>query len=286
MKLLVTVDTEADDQWKADGSTTIENVFALPRFQALCEKYAIVPTYFTTYEVASDARAAAMLAEWQEKGLAEIGAHLHPWTTSPFFPGESGQSFPSELSDESLRAKLAALTDALARRIGKRPTSYRAGRWGFDERQAKLLAELGYLVDSSITPGISWKETKGLVGGAGGPDFTNESAEPHRLSSGVLEVPMTILPAGLFRRLRWLRIFQNTTLWRLMTVIVAAKRKKLPAVVFMIHSSELVAGGSPYVQNAAALEVVYARLEELFKYCAKGKIEGVSLSGFARECGL
>lgn len=281
MKIIITVDTEADNQWEARGLVTIENVFALPRFQTLCEKYNIVPTYFATYEVAADAKAAAMLKEWQERGRAEVGAHLHPWTTPPFAESEKGKSFPGELSDESLRTKFAALTELITTAIGK-PTSYRAGRWGFDERQAKLLAEFGYIVDSSITPGISWRGTQGLEGGVGGPDFTSEAVAPHRLPSGVLEVPMTIVPAGLFRRLRWLRIFENTTFSRLRTVLNAAKRRGLPAVVFMIHSSELVAGGSPYVRDARALEAVYARLEELFSFCAQEGVGGVSLTAFAQ----
>jgi len=283
MKLIVTVDTEADDQWQPGTAVTVENVYALPRFQALCEKYHITPTYLTTYEVAADARAAALLKGWQDGEKAEVGAHLHPWTNAPFFPGEAGQSFPNELSDESLRAKFVALTDMIEMRIGRRPTSYRAGRWGFDARQAALLAEFGYVVDSSVTPSVSWKGFNGLTGGPGGPDFSHEDAVPRRLPGGVLEVPMTILPAGILRRPRWLRIFQNTTLSRLASVVRAAKRKKLPAVVFMIHSSELVAGGSPYVADEAALERVYAHLEELFVYCAKERIEGISLARFARE---
>jgi hypothetical protein len=286
MKIIITVDTETDDQWRPGAGATIDNIFALPRFQALCEKYGMVPTYLTTYDVASDARAAAQLKAWQDAGKAEIGAHLHPWVSAPFFPGEAGQPFPSELSDESLRAKLAALTDVIALSIGRRPTSYRAGRWGFDMRQAALLAEFGYEADTSITPSISWAETKGLEGGPGGPDFSNESAAPRRLNERVLEVPMTILPAGLLHRTRWLRIFQNTTLSRLASVVRAAERRKLPAAVFMIHSSELVAGGSPYVPDDAALEHVYARLEEFFRWCNAQKIEGISLTDFARESGL
>ena len=282
MKIIVTVDTEADNQWNPSGAVTIENVFSLPRFQTLCETYKIIPTYLTTYEVAADSRAAEMLKEWSDRGTAEIGAHLHPWTTPPFYENEKGQSFPSELSDESLRTKFVSLTNLLTEKIGK-PTSYRAGRWGFDARQASLLAEFGYVADSSVTPGISWVETVGLVGGKGGPDFINEDIAPYKLNDQVFEIPMTILKTGLLRRRNWLRIFSNTTPSKLQAVISAAKKRKLPAVVFMIHSSELVAGGSPYVKDATALEAVYARLEELFIFCAKEKIEGVSLSQFVKS---
>lgn len=282
MKLIVTVDVEADNQWEPKDSVTIENVFALPRFQALCEKYNIVPTYFTTYEVAADAYASAMLKGWQDAGKAEVGAHLHPWTTPPFSAEEKGPSFPSELADDSLREKFIALTDVIGQSIGRRPTSYRAGRWGFDLRQAALLAEFGYVVDSSITPSLSWRKTEGLHGGPGGPDFSREQAAPHMLNKAILEVPMTVLSPGFLRRPRWLRIFANTKRAQLASVLHTAKKKGFPAV-FMIHSSELVPAGSPYVKDVAALEAVYTRIEDLFIFCKQEEILGVSMTAFAEE---
>lgn len=282
MRIIVTVDTEADDQWREDAPVSLENVYELPRFQALCEEYAVTPTYFVTYEIASDARAAALLREWQDLGKAEIGAHLHPWMTPPFAAGEEHtRAFPSELPDDILREKLTALTGKIEQAFGKRPTSYRAGRWGFDERQATLLAELGYVVDSSVTPGISWSRTHGKPDGKGGPDFTEESALPHRLAQGILEMPMTILRAGFLRRKKWLRIFERTTKRDLENVINAAMRCKLPAAVFMIHSSELVAGKSPYVKDEAALSHVYARLGDLFTLCKRRGIVSDTASSFA-----
>lgn len=284
MRIIVTVDTEADDQWNEKAELSVENVYALPRFQTLCEKYSIRPMYFVTYEVANDPRAVALLKGWQDAGKAEIGAHLHPWTTPPIQQGEEHtRAFPSELSDEALRAKLTALTEKIEAAFGKRPTSYRAGRWGFDMRQISLLKELGYIVDSSVTPGISWQKTRGALHGAGGPDFTNEPVAPHMLSGGILEVPMTIIHAGFFRRLRWLRIFEKTTQRDLANVLTAAKHRKLPVVVCMIHSSELIAGKSPYVKDDAALTHVYARLEELFALCKERDITGTTLSSFAQS---
>ncbi len=283
MRIVVTVDTEADEPWKENVPLALGNVFALPRFQALCDKYAIVPTYFVTHEIAADSRASALLKGWQDAGKAEIGAHLHPWTTPPLGKGEENtRAFPSELSDEALRAKLTTLTDTIEHAFGRRPTSYRAGRWGFDARQAALLKELGYIVDSSITPGMSWKDTKGGPNGAGGPDFTHEPVIPHMLNDAVLEVPMTIVRIGLLRRRRWLRIFENTTKRGLLGVVQGAERMKLPAIVFMIHSSELVVGKSPYVRTDEALAHVYARIEELSALCKEKGVESIAISAFAR----
>lgn len=282
MHLIVTVDTEADDQWKEDVPLTLDNVSALPRFQSLCEKYDIIPTYFVTYEVATHQRISSFLKKWQDEGKAEIGAHLHPWTTPPLKKGEGNtRAFPSELPDDVLREKLTNLTDTIERTFGKRPTSYRAGRWGYDARQAAILKVLGYIVDSSITPGLSWESRRGTTNH--GPDFVQETVEPHMLNDTVLEVPMTIIRAGLLRRVRWLRIFENTTYRDLANVVDTAIRRQLPVVVFMIHSSELVAGKSPYVKDETALTHVYTRMEELFALCKEKKISCRTLSSFAEQ---
>ena len=279
MHIIITVDTEADDQWRKDAPPTIENVFALDRFQNLCERYGMPATYLLTFEVASDVCAAEQFRAWREKG-AEIGAHLHPWTTPPITKGEGAtRTFPSQLDDAALRAKFETLTDKVSEITGEHPTSYRAGRWGFDTRQSELLKEHNYLIDLSITPGISWK--KGEEPDESGPDFTHESVAPHMLNDAVLEVPMTILYAGLLHRLRWLRIFENTTPGNLRSVLRAARRLDLPVVVFMIHSSELVAGKSPYVKTPEALECVYRNIEALFNTCMKENISGITASDFA-----
>lgn len=278
MRIIVSVDTEADDQWKTGGPLSIGNVFALDRFQNLCERYALPPTYLITYEVADDARAAQQFRAWRERG-AEVGSHLHPWTTPPLKAGEEmTRRFPSELEDAELQAKFTALTQKIETAIGIKPTSYRAGRWGFDARQAELLQRFGYRIDLSVTPGLSWEKGKDA-----GPDFSSESALPHWLNGQVLEVPMTIVRTGLLRRLKWLRVFENTTPAQLRRTLRAAERAGLPAAVFMIHSSELVAGKSPYVKTPEALERVYQNIESLFAYCARRGILGVTASDFARS---
>ncbi len=50
------------------------------------------------------------------------------------------------------------------RRFEKPPTSYRAGRYGFDLTSAEILADLGYIVDSSVLPLHDYRRKKG-------PDF-------------------------------------------------------------------------------------------------------------------
>ncbi len=206
MKVIITVDVEADGAWTRSEKVTVENLRALPRFQSLCDRFGMKPTYLCTYEVVR-ADDFAPLAAWQKADRCEVGSHLHPWTTPPFNRKDAAQidtseypGYPSELSPERFREKMKVLGDAIASRTGRAPTSYRAGRWGFSKEQIGVLLELGYVVDCSVTPLVDRSGHKGLRDG--GPDFRMAPVAPYWLSeedvcspgrSRLLEVPVTIL---------------------------------------------------------------------------------------------
>lgn len=308
MKFIITVDVEADNQWAAESEITVENLKFLPRFQSVCEKYGFIPTYLITYEITQDEPAVRMLSEWQSAGKAEIGAHLHPWT----MPGYNmkAKPFPCELSDEELEGQIKILTAAIEEKFSAKPVSYRAGRWGFDQRQAEILAKSGYAADCSVTPKISWKNTSGLPGGKGGPDFRFSHAMPYYAGENLLEVPMTILFTGIikseksvfakfflslpesflkkvlnkiFFRQKWLRIFPESREKDWIDIYKSAESNKLPCLEFMIHSSELMPGGSPYAKDRKAVEFIYGRLDEMFKFLKQKNINGAALSRFAEN---
>ncbi|MFA6253163.1 MAG: hypothetical protein WCV69_02375 [Patescibacteria group bacterium] len=308
MKFIITVDTEGDNQWSKEKKITTENLKFLPRFQRLCERYGFIPTYLLSYEVTQDETAVKILSDWQGLKKAEIGAHLHPWVMSDY-KGE-GQAYPSELTDHDLKQQLEMLTWAIEEKFNNRPTSYRAGRWGFNERQAKILKNLGYLVDCSITPKINWAKTLGLIGGQGGPDFRFSQVMPYYIFDGLLEIPMTILFTGILKkeknacanfflgltngflkkilnkilfRQKWLRIFPGSGEGDWINIYKSAKLNKLPCLEFMIHSSELMPGGSPYAKDEAAVELIYDQLEKMFNYFNSQGLAGASLSEFARD---
>ena len=306
MQLIITVDTEADHQRTGDDPVVLDNLAELPRFQAVCERYGFVPTYLITEPVAHHIETAAYLRDWQRAGVAEVGAHLHPWTSEPRDDGDVDMRFPSELSDEQLRAKLTRLTGQITEHIGVAPTSYRAGRWGYDSRQGKILADLGYVADCSITPKVSWKGMKGAANGNGGPDWRFEMVLPHK-RDGILEVPMTILFTGLWKRdigaqwfsamtenfvkrvinrlvfrQKWLRVFHNSTADDWQRLYTSAQKNNLPVLEFMIHSSELALGTSPYTKTQQQLDHVYTQLEALFGTMQRNGVTGVTLSDFAK----
>ena len=294
------------------------NLKALPRFQELCLCYDFKPTYLCTHEVFSDQAAVKNLKSWQDTGLAEVGAHLHPWTNPPYLKDETPMPlyhrFPCDLDDDILEEKLKSLTQVIKKSMGRSPVSYRAGRWGLDGRQLELLEKLGYRVDSSVTPRISWQNTMGDPDGVGGPDFRlapnslyhPSYADPAKKGKAkILEVPMSVLfvrklmpksrrlqrvfltmPEGRLKRVAnktlfgqtWLRIFNTTKPKDFVRLLAAARRKKLPYLQFMTHSSELAIGTSPYVKSEAGLKHMFDMLEVMLKFFRDEGLKAAMLS--------
>ncbi|HEY5388484.1 MAG TPA: hypothetical protein VIL79_11350 [Thermoleophilia bacterium] len=321
MRIVVTVDTEADGQWDHGRHLATANVAAWPPFQELCRRHAVRPTYLITSEIAEDLAAAAFLRPLAAAGAVEIGSHLHPWTTPPFgdAPGlrrnDPEHAYPCHLEPDLLRAKLETLTAQVAQVAGTAPSVYRAGRFGLDATGARLLAELGYLVDSSVTPFVTWTANAGRPGRGGGPDFRHHDAYPFRVAGtgtpGLVEMPVTIMPTyAVTRRLRWLREHWQArpirrgrqalrvlprpqplwlrprpeyTLGDLQAVLLEAERARLPFAVFMFHSSELLAGASPYRPAQADVDVLLSLLDRLFAW-SRGRGYGcATLSEAGRE---
>ena len=323
MKFILTIDTEADNQWDHGREISVKNIQYIPRFQELCNKYSIKPTYLVTSEVCSDAIAQEILTEYLIKDEAEIGAHLHSWTTPPFLDidgyryNDKNHAFASEIEAELMNKKIKSLTQQIENVFGKRPTSFRSGRYGFNADVAMALIENEYLVDSSVTPYTRWSANKGLPNGKGGPDFTNKTPVPYSYTfenKTLIEIPITILPTLyplnilpslakfyfqnvneliMLKVIRKL-LFQNQPLWLrpyetmnnelFASIIKEAKRINLPNIVMMFHSSELMPGCSKYRKNESAVEHLYEQLEEFFILLKDNTIESISLSEAALNC--
>ncbi len=78
MQLILTVDTEADNQWNVHAPLTTANLLRVPRLQQLCDEFGFAPTYLCTYEVVTSDAFAETVTPHAADGRAEIGAHLHP----------------------------------------------------------------------------------------------------------------------------------------------------------------------------------------------------------------
>lgn len=314
---LITIDTEGDNLWAAPKTITTENSKFIPRFQELCERYDFRPTYLTDYHMLQCPVFSKNGREWMRRKTAEIGAHMHAWNTPPLKPitedddayGPYATEYPADLVSE----KFAYITRLLEDKFEAKMISHRAGRWGFDGNYAKALIAERYIVDCSVTPGVSWKSSKGDPKRNGGPDFSDASASPYYLDlgnvcragdSGLLELPVTImspapprvekvrsrLPERNPLRRALNRLYPPKTWIRpngrngrhIVTVLRRAVAEGRTYAEFMLHSSELMPGGSPTFTTADLIERLYRDLETLFSEASR-LCRAATVGEFARE---
>lgn len=279
--VLVGIDTEADDQWSAQGRARneVSNAERLPAVQALFEEFGVRPTYVVTWEMATRPESRGVLRDLHRGGRCEIGTHLHPWSSPPFRPEDlRDHTYPHNLPPELLERQLTELTQAIEEHVGCRPTTYRAGRNGFDQRTLPLLERLGYTVDTSVDPLFNETRKRGMLFGGAPiePYFPSYDDVTRPGTSRVLEVPITsatlprlpkrlerayaALPPipyrGALRRLGlrpvWLRP-SYTSLPDMLRFADRLAARGAPCFNIIFHSSELLPGGSPYTPDEASV---------------------------------
>ncbi|WP_338670605.1 deacetylase [Pantoea dispersa] len=309
---LITLDTEGDNLWRnRSGKVTTHNVRFLPRFQALCEKYAFKPTWLTNYEMASDPAYVEFGRDLLARGQGEIGMHLHAWYSPPEYALTDDewryQPYLIEYPENVLRDKVAFMTDLLENAFQRKMTSHRAGRWAFNEVYARALIDQGYLVDCSVTPRVSWRNAQGAPQGQGGTDYSHFPDRAYFLDeqdisrpgdSPLLELPMSIqyrygtltnqlkkMWNGIRGRQRgpsvnWLRPVGGN-LAQMKQVAEKTLAQGNDYVEFMLHSSEFMPDGSPTFKTEADIERLYDDLEGLFSWLAT-RTQGMTLTEFAR----
>jgi hypothetical protein len=316
---IITIDTEGDDLWttsRGSREITTHNAAYLPRFQSLCERFRFKPVYLTNYEMVMSEVFVEFARDVLARGACEIGMHLHAWNSPPLEPLTDDDFFYHpyliEYPEPVMKEKIKTLTRLLEERFDQEMVSHRAGRWAFDDRYAAMLLDEGYRVDCSVTPGINWCGNLGDPRGNGGSDYTAFPDRPYFLSppnisvpgnGALLEVPMTTRLSGLYRRARWayrtplLRSVVNRLSPRLAwmypaqskldAMLQVARRARTDGaahVEFMLHSSELMPGGSPSFRNASDIERLYERLEILFEDLSTW-CRGVTLKEFHAQFG-
>lgn len=321
--VILSVDTEGDNLWANQCGRSFSNIRALGDFQAFCEDLRLRPTYLVAHEVVADEAARETIIQLQASDRCEIGSHLHAWLTPPAYAhlDDIGKyPFLHEYPQEVRAAKLERLTEDLAGVLGQRPTSYRGGRWSIEAFTMGQLERLGYAADTTVTPFVSWVRTLGAV--QGGPNCTTaprtpyypHSADPVRPGAmRILEVPTAHRPPspaadGLHRwagslfgasRLGWSVVGRalgvvagkvispNPAVTPVEGLLRVTRRvlQERPAVLNLcIHSSELVAGGAPWVRQTSDAEAVRHRFRDVVGFLSsQGEWCSVTLSEYARQ---
>ena len=299
----ITIDTEGDNQWDLNNGISTENSKYLPRFQELAEKYNFKPIWLTNHEMANDDFFVSYMKTKQEKGLCEIGMHLHAWNNPPEFELKkinNERDYLIEYPEEIIRKKVEFLTNELTEKFGIRPISHRSGRWTTNDIYLKILKENGYRVDCSVTPNVSWKKCVGSTG-VPGSDYSDCPSEYFYIYDNLIEIPMTIKKIHDFQydkikniknllgefirllkgRVQWLRPdFKLNT--KGMIDLIKKCYKNSEYIMFMIHSSELMPGGSPNFKTEKDIERLYEVIEKLFKNISDKGYKGCTFRNFIK----
>lgn len=294
--LLIVVDTEEEFGWDKpfDRSSTQTASIAVQKMvhDRIYDRYGIVPTYVVDYPVATAPAAVAALRTLMENGQCEIGTHLHPWVSPPHdeqvthFNSYTG-NLPQALEFEKLRV----LTEAIELNFGRRPTTFKAGRYGLGPHTSATLARLGYRVDASIVPHTSFAADSG-------PDFSAYTEQPFWFGdpqAPMLELPVTtgfhgalrslgptLYPAlstpllkklragGIAARLGMLERIRVTPeggnaadMSRIATTLA---RNGCQIITLTYHSPSIVPGNTPYVRSTDDLESFLNAISEFCDY--------------------
>jgi hypothetical protein len=303
---IITIDTEGDNLWeyRMGYPITTQNARYIPRFQELCNKYNYKPVYLTNYEMVNDNFFVNFLLSELDKGNSEIGLHLHAWNNPPNYDlpvngKRYGQPYLIEYPLSIMRQKIGILCDLLRKKFNIDVVSHRAGRWAMNPGYFDILAEYGLKIDCSVTPHISWKNAYGLSYGSKGSDYTTYPENPYMVktsSANILEIPVTIrhlhilphtiriwsllscIKKFIIGKTVWLRPNGNN-LQDMLSLINTIQRSDANYLMFMLHSSELMPGGSPTFKTIKSIECLYRDLEIIFNKIAEN-FKGITIKDY------
>jgi hypothetical protein len=211
---------------------------------------------------------------------------------------------------------MSTLHEAIEKNYGRKPTAHRAGRWSIDKRTFAWLEKMGYLVDTSICPYMSWNSTRGVSGyiETDGYDAPNEpyypdikdltkKAKDAKSAFKVLEVPVTGVKNGLLGSVRLKGMGRFISVLRKLGYKGARNSSfrpdcrlrrnvferfvhsvfdtETPFINFMFHSSELALGASPYTIESSGLEIMKGQIEYVLRTAQSYGVKGITLSEIA-----
>ena len=286
----IDVECDKDEHWRVRAPLSFRGVHEGigTTLAPLFAEFGVRPTYLLSPEVIRDQASADLL-----KGLTqcELGAHLHP----EFVRGSEGVTETAAvaclMSEEVERRDLEALTGSFTAVFGAAPRSYRAGRFGASAHTLGMLAALGYLVDTSVTPHKLWDYSVDFRGAPNSPYYP-DAADIRRPgpAGGVLEVPVSLRPSPVPAVLRGpAQLLARTHLrpardlaklargpgwfrpgWSkrevLLGFVEAAARGKYGRVLnMMFHNVDFVPGCSPNAVSEEHVRAAVASLRAVFE---------------------
>jgi hypothetical protein len=305
LKLVVTVDVEEEGLFTGRYPRVppgVKNVYELRRIEFITREFGFPLTLLVTYPAAVELPCAKILRSWHRELGAELGAHLHPWSTPPFADLPCPEPVRSDLMPESLlRAKLESLKDVLESRLEVRAASFRMGRFDLGEGVRRLLPTCGFHTDSSVVP-CRLVDNVADHFMAGNEPFWWGRDEGE--GNSLLEVPLTQLTFLPELAARLYRVSQRLTEPRRLILhsafralgVVGIQPAWYPlssmqwaarlhharggkVLTMFLHSTELLPGANPDYPTEAAVRRLTGRIRQFLQWLTtRYSIEGVTLS--------
>lgn len=221
----------------------------------------------------------------------KFGTHLHPWVNPPFFEEDYknvANSFACNLPTNLEKEKISYLSSVIEKITGEYPIYYLGGRYGTDEDTLKILCELNYMIDFSISPFMNYSKE-------GGPDFTHYD-NSIRIESNITRIPHTtgIISRAMFisrflnKNPRWFHALNNTLSGKVILKLFNVKLVRLSpegysfhemktlvdtlvpnitdTLVLSFHSPSVVLGLTPYVTSGLQHQTFIDDLKKIVRY--------------------
>ena len=245
--------------------------------------YGVRPTYLLSSEVIRHEESADLLRAARS---CELGTHLHPEFVFSSAGVRQTAAVPCLMPEQEEKLLLETLTSSFAETFGRLPRAYRAGRYGASARSLRTLADLGYSVDTSVTPHKLWDYGLDFRGAPNSPYYPSaHDINTAGQGGGLLEVPISLClsPASalvrgatsVFARSHlefakdWAKWARGPLWFRpgwakrgvLLGFVKRAARGEYQGVLnMMFHNVDFVAGCSP---NAGSEQAVKTALDDL-----------------------
>lgn len=306
MRLVISIDVEEEGLFSGRYPRTppgVENVRELRRLEFVTSEFGFPLTLLATHTVAVSPPCQEILQYFRDLFRAEIGAHLHHWSTPPFEVLPYREPISSDLlPNPLLEAKFETLLASLRDNLGVVPRAFRMGRFDIGEKVFKLLPKFGLNVDSSVAPlhGTSGSTDHFLAP----PDPFTRLADPSQPGDSILEVPLTIVPLArtapklihrlasnlsqrnrnaVFTAFRYIASAGIHPAWfplQSMKLATRLHRSRNGRVLNMfLHSSELKPGASPSFPTEKAVNSLVDKIRKFLSWLVRtGPVEGVTLS--------
>ena len=214
--LTISIDTEPDcsDTWALSDPLTFTgmDVGIGERLHPLFLKYGVRPTYLINSIVLEHEPSVDVLRNLD--GSYELAPHMHcefiePEKLYDDYAGIQMKGNQCFLDPGIEFQKLENITNLFTFRFGRRPVSYRVGRFSAGANTIRSLRSLGYKVDTSVTPHINWndKTRERPVDYRAAPEqsyfVSDESIIQPDERSTLLEVPVSLIPSEAWRANSW-----------------------------------------------------------------------------------